>query len=820
MSNKPQPKGAIRVFYSYSHKDKELRDTLETHLALLKRRRVISGWHDRLITAGEEWAGQIDRRLMTADIILLLISANFLASKYCYDVEMKIAMRRHRAGEARVIPVILRPCDMTGAAFRKLQALPTGGRPVTTWKNKDEAFLDIANGIRLVAEEVRAKRGAATTATAAPDDDSVENVPACAESKTVSPLIPRPPVVGFVARRDKDGRDIVGLLREELAPDKNHLVALWGPGGAGKTTIAAEVVRATEAVFKGRIVWASPLRRADFSSATLLDEMATQLGREDLRRLAPEPKAAQVAALVSEAPTLVILDNFETVAGEEQTRSLDFLAQSAACPVLITTRYVINRDEVYNVPLAAMEMDEARDFLGRLVARIRKPSNFDNLDRDALIIRCEANPLVLQWVVRQVDLAKRPQDVFDDLERGEGDAAERVFTRSFNLTQLGDDGRLTLLALSLFTPSASREALAKVAGFGNDLRRLNKALESLSSLWLAETTEGNERLFLRGLTRELAKSRLLNDARVLQFQRRYVNHYLAYSEAYPDPVPEDFDALELEKDNLLGAMDVASQTRDWNSVMRIRTSLNEFIYLRGYLNEAVRSGELAAAAAREMKDDSAIAFFQMCIAIVVQYRGEYEEAKKMYREALRGLKSGEDDRNIAACLHQLGVIAKGQGNLEEAQKLGNESLEKKRNLGNQSGITSTLQLLGNIAYILNDVEEARRLYGESLEIGRAAGEQYTVSTALTNLGVIEHNEENSEEARRLYSEGLEIAKRLGDQDSIAAIKHNLGMLAAKEGDTAEASRLFREALHIFEKLGSPSMKQTREQLADIDGESA
>lgn len=140
--------------------------------------------------------------------------------------------------------------------------------------------------------------------------------------------------------------------------------------------------------------------------------------------------------------------------------------------MLITTRSRVNRDDIYNIPLAAMTMEEARDFLLRLVERTRKPMTFDRLDRDDLIHRCEANPLVLQWVVRQIDLAKRPQDVLDDLTRGEGDAAERVFTRSFNLPQLGGDGRAALLALSLFTSDASRKVLAEVSGFDDDIRRL------------------------------------------------------------------------------------------------------------------------------------------------------------------------------------------------------------------------------------------------------------------------------------------------------------------------------------------------------------
>jgi hypothetical protein len=143
-----QQQTAKELFYSYSHKDAELREELERHLSILKRSGIVQGWHDRAIDAGAEWAGQIDEHLGKADIILLLISADFLASDYCYDIEMKRALARHEAGEAIVIPVILRPVDWSGAPFAKLQCLPTHAVPVTSWANRDEAFRDVAEGIR------------------------------------------------------------------------------------------------------------------------------------------------------------------------------------------------------------------------------------------------------------------------------------------------------------------------------------------------------------------------------------------------------------------------------------------------------------------------------------------------------------------------------------------------------------------------------------------------------------------------------------------------------------------------------------------------
>jgi len=146
----------VAVFCSYSHKDSAFRDELEKHLSILKRQKMIKTWHDRKISAGTEWAGRIDERIRTAHIILLLISADFVASDYCYDVEMQLALRRHDAGEARVIPIILRDVDWRTAPFAKLQVLPEDGKAVASWAISDQAFRNVADGIRKAVTELRA----------------------------------------------------------------------------------------------------------------------------------------------------------------------------------------------------------------------------------------------------------------------------------------------------------------------------------------------------------------------------------------------------------------------------------------------------------------------------------------------------------------------------------------------------------------------------------------------------------------------------------------------------------------------------------------
>lgn len=141
------------LFFSYSHKDEELRNELETHLTLLRRQGIITAWHDRRITAGSDIHSTISAELEAAQIILLLVSANFLASDYCFEIEMNRALEKHAEGSAVVIPVVLHPCDWHSSPFGGLKATPTDGKPISMFANLHEALAIVAKDIRDAAQK-------------------------------------------------------------------------------------------------------------------------------------------------------------------------------------------------------------------------------------------------------------------------------------------------------------------------------------------------------------------------------------------------------------------------------------------------------------------------------------------------------------------------------------------------------------------------------------------------------------------------------------------------------------------------------------------
>lgn len=183
------------VFFSYSHRDEGLRDELDKHLAALKHQGLIESWHDRRIEAGEDWSQAIDENLATAEVILLLVSPDFLASEYCYGVELERALERHDAGSARVIPVILRPCAWKDLPLGRLQATPKDGRPVTQYPDRDQAFLEVTQAVKKAVQAM----GGSTKVDARTDPSPKGTIPVSSEPRSSNLRIRRE-----FSQRDRD----------------------------------------------------------------------------------------------------------------------------------------------------------------------------------------------------------------------------------------------------------------------------------------------------------------------------------------------------------------------------------------------------------------------------------------------------------------------------------------------------------------------------------------------------------------------------------------------------------------------------------------
>jgi hypothetical protein len=150
----------VSVFVSYAHEDEPFRDKLLRHLSTLQDLGLVQTWHDRLISPGTNWDTDINTAIDLADVLILLVSSDFVASGYIRSVELARAFERLQTGEVTVIPVLVRTVDLVGSRLSTLQWLPTGGKPIKSWNDEDEAYVDVVAGIRQAVEACRrARRG-------------------------------------------------------------------------------------------------------------------------------------------------------------------------------------------------------------------------------------------------------------------------------------------------------------------------------------------------------------------------------------------------------------------------------------------------------------------------------------------------------------------------------------------------------------------------------------------------------------------------------------------------------------------------------------
>jgi len=640
----------IEVFISYSHKDQTFREELGIHMSNLKRQNIISSWYDGNIAPGSEWEPEIMHHLTTAQIILLLISADFIHSDFCYSIEMKQAINRHNAGEARVIPILLRPTDWQDTSFDKLQMLPTGAKAVTKWRRRDDAFADIVKGIRASIHDLT-NTGKTANPSIVSDTTSQEKT----QSEQIW-NIPYQRNLLFTGRED-----VLKKLSEALKSGKTATLAqpqaISGLGGIGKTQTAVEyayrykddytTILWIKAEIEGSII-------SDFVTiASLLDLPEKQ--EQDQHKIVESVKRW----FQEHTGWLLILDNANDIALVQ-----GFIPLGSKGHILLTTRAHATGRIAKRIEVEKMDPYEGAIFLLRRTKLLDPDAPLETAPRNEqdtvreIVKAMDGLPLALEQAGAYIEETEcglqgylrlyREQGVQILKEYGElvPDHPEPVATTwslSFDKVEQANPAAAELLRFcaflapdtipeELFSESAS-ELGPTLESVAFDPSRLNTAIRELLKYSLVHRDPETNTLSIHRLVQEVLKDQMDEETQRLWAERvvRALSHIFPYPE-YPKwdiclryllhaQVCSDL----IEQRNLL-----------FTEAARLLNYLGYYLWQRGEYEQAESLYQRALAICEKVlpSDHPFTAATLNNFALLYQAQGKYKQAELLYRRVL------------------------------------------------------------------------------------------------------------------------------------------------------------------------------------------
>ncbi|MBD2460896.1 tetratricopeptide repeat protein [Oscillatoria sp. FACHB-1407] len=836
----------LNVFVSYSHRDETFKDELVIHLANLKRQGKIRAWQDRDIEAGTEWDAEIKQQLEAAEIILLLITPQFMASDYCYNLEMQRAIQRHQEGTARVIPIIVKPCDWENAPFSALQVLPKDALPITQWNDRDAAFLNVVQGIRRAVESLHPQPliGAISNSTTASPVPHPSSTPVVASSATAQPFHPSISISFSTydsqtfTGRDEETEHLSGVLQDDC-----RLLLIHGMTGIGKTALAERLAdRFVQPPMRYvQVILDRGISSTDFTSGALA--ILAKLDDDTAQQRPDEQLLPHLLQTLERQPCWLQLDSLEALLcqndrGESHFTDptwLDFFEQFLTLdpsPVAPGSRLVLTSQSLpmdwsdrafrldnlwYEYPLHGLEKSQRIDLFRRHGVTPKTSAETDYLC--AIADYFDGHPLILKMIAG--DIQKRPfngsvetywRDYYHQrqtqttlkLARSQEERA-RHWVRQI-LEQLPDLPRQMLQRASVFRrPVPERFYLALLSNTADSER--DAALTVLKSRNLVEEIDfynGELRIQQHNLIREIARTLLKADLPTWQSAERQAAHL--WLTAYT-PAP-DAPTLETVR-GYLEAFDHYCTIEDWNTAQqtawtRLNTPTESYLCWQlgmwGYYREQVLLYTSLLKIARNTGNRQGENVLHG-LGMAYSYLGQYQQAIACHQQYLVIAREIGDRPGEGAVLGNLGGAYDKLGQYQQALECHQQFLAIAREIGDRQYQSNALGGLGNTYYSMKQYEQAIDCHRQSLQIAQELGDRRGEGVAFGNLGLVYDHLGQYQQAIDFHQQCLTVMQSLDDRGGEGAARVNLGGTYLKMKRYAEALTENQTALTIVRETG-------------------
>jgi tetratricopeptide (TPR) repeat protein len=782
-----------KVFISYSHRDVGWLKSLSKHLDGLAGEELIDPWDDRRIHAGDDWRAQIQDAVDTCDVAVLLVSADFLTSKFIRGEELPPLLERRKTGGLAVFPLILRPCVWKHVEqISTIQARPRDGRTLFEMRGgvRERELVAAAEEILLLARS-RERTPAKLTTTCRPEPDQRR------KGGTIPRQLPSPPA-DFVGREDELS-ELERLVRESARQGDAAIVGLQGLGGVGKSALARILAKRVVDIYPdGQVNLDLKGTRV---SPLLVTEAMTRLIHAFRPGVLPPADSEEIEGdyrtILNGQRALLLLDD---ASGPDQVEPL---IPPPANLLLVTSRTIFNLPGMVPRLLDSLPQDQAEQLLLSIAPRIGKETRgiSELCGRLPLALRLAANMLVedpgltVTALRRQLQRAKKQDQV-----------AELVL----GVTYRRQSKRLqaAFRFLGVFPSVFDAEAASSV--WKCPLEEAEATLGALTRRCLVEGNDGKYRL--HDLARAYAKNRSSQQGTGIA-RLRHAEHYLRLlwelRERYligGVGLQESLSGFDREWPNLRAAWDFAENNNLQNKAIdRICTDLpraaTHFLDLRLHPREHIRWLKKALDSARRLEDRSNESHHLNCLGLCYVDLGDHRGAIEVYQECLVLARAMEDRRSEGLTLGNLGSAYAAIGDRETASVHFAQDLEIARELGDRRGEANALGGLGLNYLDLEQLDRGLKFCEQSLAIKRELGDQRGEAKLLGGLGFAYSRLNQPDRAIEVFEKQLGIARDILDHRGVATTSWNLGEIYEASGKLETAATLMQVLVDYETEVG-------------------